>query len=297
MGRLSDILQLRREAEHHVSDLPALIMRAEKISADVTHGIHAQRKSGLGEKFWQFREYQSTDRPQDIDWRQSAKTDHVLIKQKEWQTTQKTYFWCASGASMAFTSDPKRHTKQEAAQIITLSIALLLRQSEEQIGTFGDIKTGHSENKIQKIGQLLLQQASTESPLPDTTHFALPHHASFIGTGDFLCPIEDITRCMHSISANAQNGIIVQILDPAELNLNYKGRIRFRGVHNDELELINNVSSIRDDYIQRINNHIDQVKLLCHEQNWSYILHNTNNDITVTLKDIWPVINKTQVRS
>lgn len=296
MGRLSDILHLRRKAEHHVSDLPALMIKAEKISANIMHGMHAQRKAGSGEKFWQFREYQETDRPQDIDWRQSAKTDQVLIKQREWQTTQRTYLWCASGASMDFTSSPKHYTKQDTAHIIALSLALLLRQSEEQIGLFGDLKTGHSEDKIQNIGQLLLQQSAANAPLPDTMHFALPRHASFIGIGDFLSPIEDITRSMASVSANAENGLLIQILDPAELNLSYKGRVRFRGIEDGELELVNNVSSIRQEYKQRISHHTDQAKALCHEQNWSYILHNTHDDIADTLKGIWQLMDRTQVQ-
>ncbi|PCI99672.1 MAG: DUF58 domain-containing protein [Alphaproteobacteria bacterium] len=296
MGRLSDILHLRREAEHHVSDLPALMIKAEKISANIMHGMHAQRKAGSGEKFWQFREYQETDRPQDIDWRQSAKTDQVLVKQREWQTTQRTYLWCASGASMDFASSSKHYTKQDTAHIIALSLALLLRQSEEQIGLFGDLKTGHSEDKIQNIGQLLLQQSPINAPLPDTTHFALPRHASFIGIGDFLSPIEDITRSMASVSTNAENGLLIQILDLAELELSYKGRVRFRGIEDSELELVNNVSSIRQEYKQRINHHTNQVKALCHEQNWSYILHNTHDDIADTLKNIWQLMDRTQVQ-
>ena len=296
MGRLSDILHLRREAEHHVSDLPALMIKAEKISANIMHGMHAQRKAGSGEKFWQFREYQETDRPQDIDWRQSAKTDQVLVKQREWQTTQRTYLWCASGASMDFTSSPKQYTKQDTTHIIALSLALLLRQSEEQIGLFGDLKTGHSEDKIQNIGQLLLQQSAVNARLPDTDNFALPRHASFIGVGDFLSPIDDITHSMSSVSANAENGLLIQILDPAELDLRYKGRVRFRGMEDDELELVNNVSSIRQEYKQRISHHTDQVKALCHEQNWSYILHNTSDDIANTLKGIWQLMDRTQVQ-
>ncbi len=283
---MSDILQLRREAENNISDLPALMIKAEKVSNNIVHGTHAQKKSGAGEKFWQFREYQDTDRPQDIDWRQSAKGDHVLIKQREWQTTQKTYLWCASGSSMDFTSDLDNYTKQDCAHIIAVSLAMLMRKSGEQIGIFGDLKTGNSEEKVQNIGQMLLQQSNINSDLPDTMNFALPNHASFIGIGDFLSPIEEISQSISNISANAQNGLLIQTLDFSEIELNYKGRIRFEGNGDNQYELISNVSSIRKEYKKRINDHIDQIKALCHDKNWSYMLYNNNDDIAETLKTI-----------
>ena len=285
MERLSDILLLRREAEYAASTLPSLMMAAETISASLSHGIHAQRKSGPGETFWQFREYHPTDRPQDIDWRQSAKTDHVLIKQREWQTTQKTYLWCASGTSMDFSSDPKRYNKQGTAHIILLALALLLRQAEEQIGVFGDIKTGRSEETMQKIAQFLLDRVHTEEPLPSSMDFALPAHTSFIGVGDFLSPVEEIEQSFSALAATAKNALIVQVLDPAELDLPYRGRIRFRGASHEET--VNNVASIRHDYKKRIEAHIEIVKDLCHAHHWFYVLHRTDGDIAGTLRHIW----------
>ena len=230
MGILANILQLRHKAEESITSLPALTMKAEKISANIMHGMHAQKKAGSGEKFWQFREYNQTDRPQDIDWRQSAKTDNIYIKQKEWQTTQKTFLWCASGSSMHFTSTPDSYTKQDCAHVIALALALILKQSEEQIGLFGDIKTGRSEEKIQKIGEALFARSTINEELPLTQNFALPNHASFIGIGDFLSGVDDIERALTPIAEHAENALIIQVLDPAEINLNYQGRVRFRGL-------------------------------------------------------------------
>ncbi len=298
MGRLADILALRGEAEHSVSTLPALMMAAEKISATVMSGLHAQRKAGSGEKFWQFRDYHTTDQPQDIDWRQSAKTDRVFIKEKEWQTTQRTYLWCATGASMHFTSDRKRYSKREVAQILTLSLALLLRQSEEQVGLFGDIKTGRSEEKMQKIGQNLFEDsdAGDTGSLPPSMHFSLPRHASFVGISDFLSSVEDIAHSFMPIAPSAQNALIIQVLDPAEIDLTYQGRVRFRGLDEGEVEVIDHVASVRQDYTRRMEAHIAQVKALCHEQHWSYILHRTDHDIGDTLRDIWLMMTQNGAR-
>ncbi len=286
MKILQGILKLRDEAQSNICDLPALMIEAEKISGAIEHGLHSQRKSGAGEKFWQFREYHQSDRPQDIDWRQSAKTDTIFTKQKEWQTTRRTYLWCASCASMGFSSGKNLYTKQESAQIISLCLALLLRKSDEQVGIFGDIKTGKSEDRMQKIGALLLADNSSAKSvaLPNSLDFALPSHSSLIATGDFLSPIEEIKDSFSAIASSAQNALIIQVIDPAEMDLSYQGRVKFIG---DGEIIINNVKGVRAAYKKRINAHINQVKLLCEENGWPYILHRTDTDISQTLKDIW----------
>ncbi len=291
MGILSQIDKLREQAEHSTLSLPALMIKSEKIADNIIHGEHAKRKSGSGEKFWQFREYDPSDRPQDIDWRQSAKGDQVFIKQKEWQITRKVFLWCAGGKSMDFSSNPDHFTKQETAQIIALSIALLLRKAKEQIGIFGETRTGRSEETINRISSFLFQRPEFEEYLPSEHNLTMPRHAYFIGIGDFLSPIEEIEHCFKSLNNQTQNAFIIQILDPAEIELNYTGRIRFKGVDNTQ-EVVNHVSSIREEYNQRIKDHIDAVKSLCHFYGWHYVLHITNDDIEDTLRNIWELMSE-----
>ena len=71
VGRL---LGLEREA-HEVADrLPELLLDAQRIAATVAHGIHGRRRAGPGETFWQFRQLQTSDSAQLIDWRRSARS-------------------------------------------------------------------------------------------------------------------------------------------------------------------------------------------------------------------------------
>ncbi len=286
MGWLSDIVQLRHAAEETASSLPALMHRAEDIAISLLHGEHALRKSGAGEKFWQFREYHTTDRPQDIDWRQSAKTDHIFVKEKEWQAHQKTYLWCASGRSMDFSSISTDDTKQTDAQIITLSLALLLRKAEEHVGLYGDLKTGRSEETLRKVGQFLLDKADEDEELPQRGAFTLPRNSAFIGIGDFLSPIDQIKESLHPIANATGHALIIQVLDPAEIDLPFSGRVKFEGVEQEQKHIINNVASVRQEYTSKITAHINAVKSMCHDLNWHYILHRTDQDISDTLKTV-----------
>lgn len=288
MPRLKDILQIRRKAEEISSSLPALMMQAEKIAASATHGEHAQRKSGTGEKFWQYRPYHTGDRPQDIDWRQSGKTDHVFIKQREWQTTQRTYFWCASGKGMQFSSSKKIPTKQETAQVLTLALALLMTRAEEQIGIFGDPKTGRSEQTIEKIARILHEDFyGSNAPLPQTEIFIPPAHSALVMAGDFLTPFPAIESGFSTLAGILKNAMVIQILDPSEISLDFSGRVRFEGLQKSDQETIDSVSDIRAAYQQRMADHIEGIKNLCRTNGWFYILHRTDHDVSETLRNIW----------
>ncbi len=286
---LGNILKLREESESKISDLPALMMKAQEMCENVVHGAHPQRKAGMGEKFWQFREYEHSDRPQDIDWRQSAKGDDVLVRQKEWHSTQKSYLWCAGGKTMDFKSSNKLLNKQDCAMVMTLALALLLRQSEEQIGIYGNLNTGRSEDRIEKIGHHLLSREIDGNPLPDTEGFSLPRNASLFAVGDFLTEVEDIQRRFSKISERTKNATIVQVLDPAELDLSYSGRMRFTGVSVDYNTVIDHVPSVREQYKEQMSAHIIFIKSLCQDYGWNYFLHRTDVDMTDTLRNIHSV--------
>ena len=150
-------LNYRYKAEDAVAGLPGLVTTAEKAAASILAGGHTQRKPGMGEKFWQFRDYDVADRPQDIDWRQSAKGDRLFVREKEWQTTQTALLWCQRDAGMDYRSDDKLPKKQDAAMVLTLALGLLLSRAGEQIAPLeGSALPGRSELAIQKLGEALL---------------------------------------------------------------------------------------------------------------------------------------------
>lgn len=284
---------LRHTSEEATQSLPALRAEAEKAVASVLHGDHAQSKPGMGEKFWQYREYVPGDRPQDIDWRQSAKTEHVFIRQREWQTTQTSILWCSQNPSMHFRSHAKYPTKQEAARILSLALGILMTRAGEQIGAFGARKTGRSENALQDLTLKLTEDIRSTAPLPDPDLYDLPRHAFFFQIGDYLEPLEVIEENFKQFSSQSAGGFVLQILDPAELSLPYSGRVLFRDKNN--AQRIDNVASIRHAYQERISKHNHALHQLCKEHHWHRTLHRTDMSYAQTLRNIWSIMSHEQL--
>ena len=71
--------------------LPPLLIAAERIAATVVQGVHGRRRVGSGDVFWQHRPYYPGDELRQLDWRQSAKSDKVYLRQMEWAAAQSVW--------------------------------------------------------------------------------------------------------------------------------------------------------------------------------------------------------------
>lgn len=284
---------MRHRAEDAAGGLPALMAAAEKAVATLYTGDHRQRKAGSGEKFWQFREYDSSDRPQDIDWRQSAKGDRVFIRQKEWQTAQTILFWAQNDRGMGLRTGHALASKHETAVILSLGLGLLLTRAGERIGPMTEpARAGRSELALQHLGDALCRMPETLSVTPELPRAEnLPRQSSIILAGDFLQPPDEIDRALGVLAAQSPHGLIFQILDPAEHDLPYNGRVIFRPFDDSRDYSIANVPSIRQAYTARLQNHIETVKALARRHGFGHVLHITRDDPRHALSAAWQILS------
>ena len=100
----SDLWALEGEAHALAARLPELVLDALKVANTVAHGIHGRRRAGSGETFWQFRQFQGGDPATIIDWRRSASSDQLYVREREWEASHTFWLWPDISASMAFRS-------------------------------------------------------------------------------------------------------------------------------------------------------------------------------------------------
>ena len=73
------------EAKGIAAGMPDLLVEARRVAATVLAGWHGRRVSGRGETFWQFRPFVTGEPAASIDWRRSARDDHLYVREKEWE--------------------------------------------------------------------------------------------------------------------------------------------------------------------------------------------------------------------
>lgn len=282
-------LLLRHKAEDVSAGLPSLLAAAEKAVATLHSGEHAQRKTGSGEKFWQFRPYDPGDQPQDIDWRQSAKGDHLYIRQKEQQTAQNILFWVQNDQGMNLQHARALTSKYESGVILSLALAILLTRAGEHIGMMNDpARTGRSSHSVDKLGLSLCQRplplpAGPVLPLAGT----LPKRTSLVLCGDFMHPPAALDMTLRVLSEQASQGTLIQILDPLEYDLPHHGRAIFRPLDDTDEFPIANVASIREAYQERLKNHIETVRKIALRHRYGHVLYVTRDDPRAALSSAW----------
>ena len=92
------------------------MLEARRIAANVIHGLHGRRRAGAGENFWQYRRFVSGEPAQNVDWRRSARDDHLYVREQEWEAAHTVWLWPDRSPSMAFASRQRaRHQARTRA--------------------------------------------------------------------------------------------------------------------------------------------------------------------------------------
>ena len=95
--------------------MPRLILEARRIAATVIHGLHGRRRAGPGENFWQYRRFLSGEPARRVDWRRSARDDHLYVREREWEAAHTVWLWPDRSPSMLFSRRWRRTSKLERA--------------------------------------------------------------------------------------------------------------------------------------------------------------------------------------
>jgi uncharacterized protein (DUF58 family) len=279
------ISSLFKTAETEAEKLPKLVVRAEKAAASIYPGDNKQRKPSTGEDFWQFREYTSSDRPQDIDWRQTAKSDAVYIKQRELQTNQQFYIWCQSNPSMEYSSKRGLQSKLDSARILSMASHLILSKAGQKVRT----SYSTTAQSFDIFSQDLLNAETETLPRPINPK---TRKASLILIGDFLSSFTEMEKTFSSFKSSFSDVFILQTLDPAEINLPFSGRMIFDTLgYQGQSEKLDDIDGIRDEYKKRIDNHNRTLGEFCRNNQWHYILHQTDTSESQTLSALWQILH------
>jgi uncharacterized protein (DUF58 family) len=278
-GADNGAFRARQRAGELAARLPPLLVAARQVAATVAQGVHGRRRVGSGESFWQFRRYQVGDSAARIDWRQSAKTQPLFVRENEWEAAQSVWLWCDHSASMEYRSAPGWPGKRERAEILLLALAELLVRGGERVALLN--RGGRPESGRQtmiRLAERLTAPAAFEGiergrPAPES----LPRFSRVVLIGDFMLPLPELQAAIAGLSRQAVSGHLLQVLDPAEESLPFEGRVSFADLEEDETVLIPRVEALRPAYQRRLAAHRDGLATLARAAGWTYASHRTDH--------------------
>src|SRR5690606_37951737 len=271
-------LRLRDEAERLGNAFPPLLVAADHVAHTIAQGLHGRRRAGVGEAFWQFRSYGPGDMTNTIDWRKSARSHRIYVREKEWEAASTVWLWVNPSQTMDFGSHLSRVTKAERAQLLALATAALLLRAGERVGAFGSgFPASASRPAMQRLAAYW---ASLDRTSPETgalpPRIALSRFSNIVLFSDFLLPASELGDRLGEIAARDVRGHLVQVLDPAEETLPYEGRTEFQDVGGALRLTVGRAEALRPDYHRRVMEHRDQLRELVRRLGWTMSVHHTD---------------------
>jgi uncharacterized protein (DUF58 family) len=265
---------LGEEAEAHrlAARMPALLIESQRVAHTVTHGTHGRRRAGPGETFWQFRRFDTNDSASSIDWRRSAASDQLFVREREWEAAHTVWLWVDLSPSMQFRSSLSKCTKESRAVVLALALTELLSRAGERVGLLGGTPfIGRSAGR--KVAEVLLRQTEDASLPPPAR---LSRFSECLLFSDFLEPVNETVERLQTLAAQGVRGHLIQVLDPAEETLPYSGRTEFAASEGGARVIAGRAETLRDDYQKRMERHRIDLSEAARRLGWSFVVHHTD---------------------
>jgi uncharacterized protein (DUF58 family) len=262
------------EAEAHglAARMPALLIEAQRVAHTVAHGTHGRRRAGPGETFWQFRHYDQNDSLTGIDWRRSASSDHLFVREREWEAAHTAWLWVDLSPSMRFRSSLSKVSKESRAVVLALAMTELLARGGERVGVFGRLPF-RGRNATRRVAEILLRDTG-EASLPPPAK--LSRFSECLLFSDFLEPVEETAGRLQAIAAQGVRGHLVEVLDPAEETLPYAGRTEFAASEGRDRMIAGRAETLRERYQARMKQHRTDLGEMARRLGWTFVVHHTD---------------------
>ena len=256
----------RIKAARRISEpFHSLISRALQISSHVTMGKNPIKRGGVGEEFWQFKNYEFGDPISSIDWRQSAKSDGYFIRQNQHHMKRQLALIVDHHGGM------KWQNKYDHGVILALALGHVAYRSGENV---------YWNNK--SVGTFSRLCHDMEHGHDDTTY----NRKHIIWFGDFLKPIKNIQNEITNHIALGNEIMLVQIATPQEQQFPFSGSVQFESMDNGTPYQSEKSQNLKNDYLQKYNDHFHQLWEFTDDNHIPVIHHVTDIDLSTTFRHI-----------
>lgn len=254
--------------------MPRLILEARRVASTVIHGLHGRRRAGPGENFWQYRRFVSGEPAQHVDWRRSARDDHLYVREREWEASHTVWIWPDRSPSMTFASALSSDSKLERALVFAFALAEVLVQGGERVGVPGLMRPTANRHVIEKMAESILHDPTERASLPP--NFAPSPLSEIVMLSDLWSPIAEVRATIAQLSATGAHGHVVQIVDPAEESFPYSGRVEFIEPEGAGSVTAGRAETWRNDYQNIVARHRADIRAETNLRGWSFAIHRTD---------------------
>jgi len=191
---------------------------------------------------------------------------------------------------MQWSSDETNPLKVDRATILAMATASLLMRSGERCSVLG-------ESERPRTGRLGLERitrrlADSQGPV-DNLNSDIPAFARLIILSDFLEGAELWRERIARLSSRRAKGVLIQIIDPAERDFPYKGRVEMRFPGQSALApfILGRAERSAQEYRDKFQNHCEMMAQTARRLGWPLIVHETDKPASLALTALYMAIS------
>jgi uncharacterized protein (DUF58 family) len=280
-----------RQRAHALSEVsPPLLIAADRVAQSLIQGEHGRRRAGPGEDFWQYRPYSFGDAANRIDWRKSARSQKMLIRENEWAATNTLHVWASNGPGMAFRSSMAQVTKRDRATLLAVAAGIIAVRAGERVTALASPHApGHTRLALSNMADWFTSAQGEDAGLPPAARVA--RFSTCLLIGDFLDPLPETATALTALAAQGARGHVLQVLDPAEEVFPYRGRTRFEEFDGRDSMTAGRAETLRAAYAARLADHRAALKQLLGKLGWTLSLHRTDRPAAGALLSIYGALS------
>lgn len=272
---------LNPEERHNLN---RLVLLSRYVVEGNLAGAHRSPLKGMSSEFADHKSYGMGDDPKHIDWRVVARTDKYYVKRFEDETNLRVYLVLDQSASMNYGSGAI--TKYIYACRLAAMLGYVVVKARDSAGLFLFSDRIHARmsarNSIQHLNDMLKQiqksPPGSTSSIPDALHqvaASVRRRALVILISDLLGDENEINLALARLRKQHHDVIALQVLDPRELDLEFKQAHQFQDLEADETLPVQ-PREIAKEYQRQFGAFIEQYRTKCASMRIDYRLARTD---------------------
>ncbi len=274
-----------------VAKLGTMELRARAIVEGHLSGQHASLHRGASVEFVDHREYAPGDEPRHIDWKVYGRTDRLFVKEYEAETNLSLHLLLDVSRSMDFGS--AAITKLRYATFLAAALAYLATRQRDAAGLFlfdrtvrdalpAMTKPAHLARLFEALDAVTGVEDTVMTEALEEIAQRLPRRSLVVVISDLLDDPDSVLRALGYFRHRGHDLIVLHTLDPAELQLDYRGTAAFEDLETGE-RLSVEVADVRAGYLAELRRFLAEYRHGCRDRSIDYALLDTSTPFDTAL--------------
>jgi len=290
-----------------IAKLDSMPLRARVVIEGALTGLHRARLQGSSIEFSEHKEYSPGDEIRHMDWKAYGKFDRYYVKRYEQESELTCFLLLDATGSMGYGSSAL--SKLEYGSMLSAALAYLLIHQRDRVGlvAFGDesvtryipprARSTHLYNILNVIEELNQLGASGYA---DLCHALDRVFELAGGRRSLIVLVSDLFDRSHALPilrrmrARGHDVVVFQVLDPNELEFPFRDLTIFRSLE-VEKELLVDPSTIRKQYLRKMDEFLQSVRRECVNGGVEYHLVRTTQPLERTVRNFLTARGATRI--